>query len=633
VILLFALPFVTQPLGQDPLLPKLSMTQALVFLMAGFWALKVHSTGRLDWVHSKALLALAFLSLWLLGSLAFSPYAAASSLALRDLWPFLLWYLLLTLTCREAWRGENLLVVFLVSGLGTALWGLAQALGWGEGHWMRVVGEIFGGRPVAGLGSPERLAGFLLLIWPMALALWVRSTHPLGGIFWGGTVLLSLAAIHLTGSRSAWAAVAVGAAVFGLVLLRGGKKGLRVWPIGIALFLAALFLVPASLEKFRTLGGENAGQVLCRAQVLEGTWDHIRGNLVGGTGYGSYWAAFPSSEPLSLRMDPAMGNRPIRHADNWVLEWMADTGVIGLVLLLAFLWAVVLPWWRLFKAHAIPPSLAAGFFAVLAGVGVDNLFQANNYQPPVLAGLLFLAALPVALSGRFIPIPGFPIQEKVIDLSAYRAYLLPVLVLAGTGCLWQVKVAFERQGADVLLGKAQRSAREGKIEEALRSYDASMRQDPLNLLTRYFRGVVSLATGKPEDAEKALVDLTALDMAAPGYGRVRWYKYQAYVLLDRRVDAAAELRKAIALFPLGITGLEDYKKAQDLMKKGKAKEALAVYGGLVQEHPSCPPLMVGHAKSLAAVGRVSDARRVLGDALKLVPGYEDAARELSLLGK
>ena len=151
VLLLFSIPFITQIEGADPLYPKLALTQILISLMLCVWALKILLTGQLIWVQTKAHLFLGALMGWVLITIIFSQYSGVGWIALNHWVCFPLWYLLLTLTIVEAWKAENIIIVFLLAGLGTSGWAIRQALGLGGG----VTFFWFGPWPWLCLSAPD----------------------------------------------------------------------------------------------------------------------------------------------------------------------------------------------------------------------------------------------------------------------------------------------------------------------------------------------------------------------------------------------------------------------------------------------------------------------------------------------
>src|SRR5258708_29677271 len=175
VLLLFLTPFIIQVKGADPLYPKLALTQILVSLMFCSWVLKVLLTGRVVWVQTKAHLFLWTLLGWVLITLVFSPYSWIGWSAITKWICFPLWYLLLTITIIEAWKSENLIIVFLVAALGTSGWAIGQAFGLSGGAWFQIVKNQFNGRVTGGISDAYFLAGDVFLVLALAFGFFVCS--------------------------------------------------------------------------------------------------------------------------------------------------------------------------------------------------------------------------------------------------------------------------------------------------------------------------------------------------------------------------------------------------------------------------------------------------------------------------
>jgi hypothetical protein len=244
VMLFFILPFLTQWQGTDKLLPKWAITQLLILLMLSTWVLRVALTGKLIWVYSRAHLILLFLVIWIVLTCFLSPYPQTAFLALGDSVVYPLWYLLLTFTCVELWRAENLLIVLLISGLATGLWALGQALGLGTGPWEAVVKTQFNGKVIAGMGNPDFLACYLLMIWPLALALLLRTVMKFSVIFWSFLWMVSLFALLLTGSQTGYLGFVAGAVVFAVFSFKDRLKVAFPWLLVLLAFLTLSFFLP-----------------------------------------------------------------------------------------------------------------------------------------------------------------------------------------------------------------------------------------------------------------------------------------------------------------------------------------------------------------------------------------------------
>jgi O-antigen ligase/tetratricopeptide (TPR) repeat protein len=628
VLLLFILPFLTQWEGADKLLPKWAMTQLLVFLMLGTWFLKVVLTGKLTWVHSRAHLVLFILMGWIVLTCVFSPYPQACLLSLRHDAVYPIWYLLLTFTCIELWRSENLLIVFLLSGLGTGVWALTQTLGMGEGPWITLVKTQFNGRAIAGLGNPDFLAGYLLMIWPLALALLIRAGMKFSRIFWSFLLLLSLFALLFTGSLAGYFGFCAETLVFAFFGFKDHLKGTLLWLSILLGFLVLSFFLPPMAGPLQELVHQKCETLQAQEQVWSGTLDIIEKNPLFGVGYGAYAAAFPAHRPALLSLHPVLGSDDEKHSYNWILEWAAETGVVGLLLFSGFWFYVLAQWWKLYKANAIPKVLAVGIFVVAAGVGADNLFDSNGYETFIRVPLLFLAAFPVALSQRFYRMEGYPIRLEERDLSKFKAILIPLAAGMMAIVILQIGNAFKRQAGDILQAKASASTPLGKWDEALNLYNRAFQLDPSNFEIRYMRGSVYLDRNQEGDLERALADFDAIGPAAPDYKLIHFKKYEIFRALKRDEEAKTELNRAVSLDPMLIYLLDDFKKARQLTADRQISEALIVYQGLFLDYPTCVPMLIDYANCLALSHDYESAINLYRSVLVLDPGNSKASDDL-----
>ena len=631
VLLVFAVAFITQLEGADPLFPKWAVTQFLVFLTAGALLLRIALDGKFSGVYSKAHLALFALLVWMVASILLSPYNSLGWLKLRDFICYPLWYLLLTFTCVELWKAENLLITFLAAGLGTGLWAIGQALGWGNGEWVHIVQTQFGGRVTAGLGNPEFLAGYLLMVWPLSLALLLKAESWASRALWAFIVMSSLLSLLWTGSKAGWLGFVVGLLIFAFFAFRDRQEKTYQWLGLLLVFLVCSLFVTPMAPRLKDLASGKSDSLQFRKTVWKGVVQMIKDRPIQGVGFGAFSAAYPSYRPIALMEHQTQRSYEVDHAHNWILEWAAETGLVGLGLLLTFWFFVLAQWWKLYSANAIPKALASGVFAALGGVAADNLFDLNSYLPSTLVPLLFLAAFPVALSQRFYRIPRYPIQYKVWDLSKVRIYLLPLLVAFIALIFQQVGNAFVRQMADVQLKKAMTLSTMNKCPEALSRYDNILALEPLNIEARYFRGAVLLDKGSPEDLQKALWDFDSVMRLEPDYVLVHFKKARVLKGLGHLDEAKAEMKRALQLDPLLVFQLDEYQTAQKLVASKKYSEAIAVYQRLLLDYPTCVPALINEANCLVMLKRKPEAADLYRQVLKLDPDSPEARTDLKAI--
>jgi tetratricopeptide (TPR) repeat protein len=467
-----------------------------------------------------------------------------------------------------------------------------------------------------------------LMIWPLALALLIRAGMRFSRILWSFLLLLSLFALLFTGSLAGYFGFCAETLVFALFGFKDHLKGTFLWLSVLLGFLVLSFFLPPMAGSLEELFHQQGEILQSREQVGAGTLDMIRKNPVFGVGYGAYAAAFPAHRPALLALHPVLQSEGQKHAGNWLLEWTAETGVIGLLLFSAFWFYVLAQWWKLYKANAIPKVLAIGIFVVAAGVVADNLFDSNSYETFIRVPLLFLAAFPVALSQRFYRMEGYPIQLRERDLSKFKAFLIPLAAGIMALVIFQIGNAFKRQGADVLLEKASVSTQSGKWDEALDLSNRAFKLDPSDFEIRYMRGSVYLDRNQEGDLDAALTDFNALGPVAPDYKLLHFKKYEIFRALNRNEEAKTELRRAVSLDPMLIYLLDDFKKARQLTAERQISEALIVYQGLFLDYPTCVPMLIDYANCLALSHDYESAINLYRSVLVLDPGNSKASDDL-----
>ncbi len=632
VMLMFLVPIVTQPEAMDPLYTKMALCQLLTFIMASFWMAKCLQSGRVTFAFTRALWPLAAIVLWTALSAELSPCSEIAWHSWGQWICFPLMYFLFTSVCLALWQAENLLIVWMVVGGISAVWGLLQVFGLSSGPWQEVVQTQFSGRAIAGMGNPGFLVGYLLLTWPLALALYVRAQQAITKTLWMLVTVFSWTVIFLTQSKAGLLGLGFGLAVFLVQVLshtyedakgHEQKKGIRFLILGILIIGA----YPAS-QILKTLADPASPSICFREMLWPGVWKMILDHPFFGVGWGAFSAVFPNYRPIPLVMPQTEMSYEVNEAHNWIMTWLSQTGFVGLILLLAFIFAVLFQWWKLYRAKAIPPALGAGAFAAFGGLALDNLFDINSGIPSTLVPLLFLCALPVALSQRFYRLPGFPIQAREFSLEGKRTLWVTLTLLVTALCFFQIWEGFETQWSQVQLKKGMRLSQVKKWDEALKAYGNSARLDPDNTMAWYFRGSAYLDRGATQDLPQALADFNRVTSLEPDYVLVHFKKAQVLDRLGLSQESATEMKRALQLNPRLVEQLPAYDEAHDKVEKKDDSGALVIYQKLVFDYPTCVPALVDEANCLFLLGRKSEAQATYQAVLQLDPFNAQAKQNL-----
>lgn len=226
------------------------------------------------------------------------------------------------------------LLFFVLIGLGIIAVGLASYQRFAQADWL-MLGRVqvfqFIGRSSGPFGIPNSLAGYLILLLPVAgvLAFGLRPT-PTERVWWGWVMLVFAFGLWLTVSRGGWIALGV-ALVFWPLMQRTQRWGGRAVSALVVLALvvaAGAFLygtTPFVRDRFDRLV-RDAGE-FSRPILWRGAGKIFAEHPIVGGGAGSYNVRFEQHRPERFVDEP-------QWVHNEYLNTLSDYGLIGLGLLL-----------------------------------------------------------------------------------------------------------------------------------------------------------------------------------------------------------------------------------------------------------------------------------------------------------
>src|SRR6201987_5508835 len=318
-------------------------------------------------------------------------------------------YFIVFFLCAQAFREREdfvKLAWFLVLlGFSVSLLGIIQYFtSRGTIYWIRDLpegGDVFG--PYV---NRNPFAGFVELVAPVGLALLVfrgvrRELFPMAGLL----TILPVGALILSGSRGG--IVCFGFEVAVLALLARTRKG----PQG-ATMIAVAFVALASIALIVWLGAGKAierfsktriGDVTLsrRASMFRGAAHIFVDHPLKGVGLGTIVTVFPG-------YDTGYDGRVVDHVHNDYIEALAETGILGGLCGIAFLWLLFTGAQRSFVAEQghFSTALHAGAIAAVSGILLHSFVDFNLHIPSnALLFLLqaYLATSPPLPSGSSMP--------------------------------------------------------------------------------------------------------------------------------------------------------------------------------------------------------------------------------------
>jgi O-antigen ligase len=329
-------------------------------------------------------------------------------------------YFIVFFLCAQVFREAADLVklawflVFL--GFSVGLLGIIQHFtSEGTIYWIRQLpqgGDVFG--PYV---NRNHFAGFVELVAPVGLALLVfrgvrRDLFPMAGLL----TILPVGALILSGSRGG--IVCFGFEVAVLALLARTRKG----PQG-ATMIAVAFVALASLALIAWLGAGKAierfsktriGDVTLsrRASMFRGAERIFFDHPLKGVGLGTIVTVFPG-------YDTGYDGLVVDHVHNDYIEALAETGLLGGLCGMAFLWLLFRGAWRSFTADQghFSRALHAGAIAAVCGILLHSFVDFNLHIPS--NALLFLLQSYLATSA---PLPS---QSSKLHRHIHRREQVP----------------------------------------------------------------------------------------------------------------------------------------------------------------------------------------------------------------
>jgi O-antigen ligase len=324
-----------------------------------------------------------------------SPYPFLTRLELLRFGAYWVLFFLLAQSFRERADLTRLVWFLILMCFGVSLLGIIQHFtSAGTIYWFRTLRS--GSEPFGPYVNRNHFAGFVELTLPVGLAMLLfrglrRDLYPLASLL----TIIPIGALILSGSRGGIVSFGFEAAVLWLLAKTyRGPEGPRLKAVAIVA-LAAMALIAwlgagRAIERFSMV---RSGEVTNdrRFTMFKGAAHIFEDHPVKGAGLGALVAVYPRYETL-------YDGRLVDHVHNDYLEILAETGMLGGVCGLAFLWILFRQAKTCYIAEQghFSRALHAGAVSALCGILLHSLVDFNLHIPSNT--LLFLLQVHLATS-------------------------------------------------------------------------------------------------------------------------------------------------------------------------------------------------------------------------------------------
>jgi O-antigen ligase len=226
---------------------------------------------------------------------------------------------------------KRTLVILLVFGFSLALFGIVQKSTWNEKiYWFREL--TTGGHPFGPFVDRNHFAGFVGMIIPLGLAFTLTRHSQEKKMLFGFTTVIMAVALFFSLSRGGIVSFVAGMSLFSILIIISKADKKKIWAVGFFLTVIAAFLIYFGIDpvikRFYAPSADISNEA--RLVVWSSTWKAFTDFPITGSGLGTFVNVF------HLYMPPEIKDF-YDHAHNDYLEFMLETGIIGIVFLLSFI--------------------------------------------------------------------------------------------------------------------------------------------------------------------------------------------------------------------------------------------------------------------------------------------------------
>ncbi len=344
----FALPefgvvvlFFSAPLFPTSLLIVLTILVTFAFVIKLIRGKRTLNFQRID------LLAMALGVLLILGGFISHSYASLMPSFVYTL--FLLGFFLVSCCMRSSGWLYRCLAASAISGLLVAFYGIIQYVFFSNMTTAWIDSDFFediSGRAISTLGNPNMLGEYLIMVLPVAMALWIEKKGLARKYSFVAIACLGICLI-LTWSRGAWLGFIFATIV---LLLMWNKRAMWILVGGLfALPFMSMVLPDSIVTRFTSIGNLVDSSTSYRVYIWRGSVHMLSDYLFTGigVGYDAWNEVYPYYTLPGIEAAP--------HSHNLFLQIGIDLGIFGLIFFIGVLFLCVKMSFTLFSRISASP--------------------------------------------------------------------------------------------------------------------------------------------------------------------------------------------------------------------------------------------------------------------------------------
>jgi O-antigen ligase len=320
--------------------------------------------------------------------LSFDPYLTINEL-LRAA-AFFMVFFISSIMFRDREKLTKMIVILTVFGFCLAIFAIVQKATWNDKiYWIREL--TVGGEPFGPFVNRNHFAGFIGMLVPLGLGYTLTRESREKFIFFGFLTVIMTLSLFFSLSRGGIVSFFASMALYSILVVITRFQTRKIWAIVAFLIIVAVYLVYLGIDPVMDRFYKTEVTNEQRLVVWQATLTAFRDFWLTGSGLGTFIDMFHLYSPASVQSI-------YDHAHNDYLEFMLETGTIGVALLLTFAGLLLYPLTKADfqgKRGMIQIAVISSVFSIM----IHSIFDFNLH---ILSNMLLFAVVLGMLSSLSI---------------------------------------------------------------------------------------------------------------------------------------------------------------------------------------------------------------------------------------
>ncbi len=320
--------------------------------------------------------------------LSFDPYLTINELLKAA--AFFMVFFISSIMFRDREKLTKMVIILTVFGFCLAIFAIVQKATWNDKlYWFREL--TAGGEPFGPFVNRNHFAGFIGMLVPLGLGYTLTRENREKFIFYGFLTVIMTLSLFFSLSRGGIVSFFASMALFSILVVITRVQTRKIWAVTAFLIVVAAYLVYLGVDPVIDRFYKTEITKEQRIIVWQSTLTAFKDFWVTGTGLGTFIDMFHLYSPASVQSI-------YDHAHNDYLEYMLETGAIGIALLFTFAGLLLYPFAKAdFKGKRgmIRIAVISSVFSIM----MHSIFDFNLH---ILSNMLLFAVVLGMLSSLSI---------------------------------------------------------------------------------------------------------------------------------------------------------------------------------------------------------------------------------------